>query len=66
MGGRTFGTVAASAAGMGWISLKFLDFERCFVDIGQEPAGALAVEADGGNEHVAAGDLFGPQSAVPL
>ena len=66
VGGRAFGAVAPSAAGMFGVTLELFDFQRGFVYVGQQAAGALAVEADGGDEHVAARHLARPGLAVVL
>ncbi len=66
VGGRAFGAVAAAAAGMGGVALKFLDLQAGLVHVGEQAAGAFAVEADGGHERVAAGHFLGPRFAVPL
>ena len=49
-GGRAFGAVAATAAGMRRIAFKLLHPHLLFVYIGKQAAGGLAVETDGGNE----------------
>ena len=50
--GRPLGTQPASASGMGGIALELLDPAGFLVDVGQQPAGRLAVEADGGDQLV--------------
>ena len=65
-GRRPLGAVAAAAAGMHRVALELLDLQRGFVDVGQQPAGALAVEADRRHQGVAAGDLLRPELAVVL
>src|SRR5439155_1366114 len=48
--GRALGAVAAAAAGMDGIALELLDSARGLVDVGEQPARRLAVEADGRNQ----------------
>lgn len=64
VGGGTFGAVSAAAAGMDGVAFKLLDLQRRLVYIGQQAARALAVEADGGDEHVAVGNLARPLLAA--
>ncbi len=51
-GGRAFGAVAPTTARMIGVALQLLDAARLFIDIGQQPAGRLAVEADSGDNFV--------------
>ncbi len=66
VGGRAFGAVAAPAAGMDRVALELLDFQRCFIHVGQQAAGAFAVEADGRYQHIAVGHLPRPFLAAVL
>ncbi len=59
-GGRTFGAIAPTAAGMIGIALEFLDAARFFIDISQQPAGRLAIEADSGDDFVMSFKLARP------
>src|SRR5713101_3706148 len=65
-GGGSLGAIAPAAAGMLGVALELLDLERLLVHIGQEAAGCLAVEADGGDERIAARDPLGPGLGVVL
>src|SRR5256712_11816252 len=47
-------------------SLELLDPERLLVDVGEEPARGLAVEADRRDQRVAARDLPRPRGRVVL
>src|SRR4029453_10129043 len=58
--GGTLGAVPAAAARMRGIALELLDLQRLLVHVGEEPAGRLAVEADGGDERVLALHLARP------
>ncbi len=51
-GGRAFGAVAPATARMVRVALKLLDSPALLVDIGQQPTGRLAVEADRGDDLV--------------
>src|SRR5215813_12766758 len=51
-GGRTFGAVASTAAGMRRIALKLLHAHLLFIDICQQPTRRFAVEADRGNQRI--------------
>jgi hypothetical protein len=58
--GRPLGAGAPPAPRVGGVALELLDLQRVLVHVGQETAGRLAVEADGGQERVAALDPAGP------
>ena len=60
--GRALGAVAPAAARMDGIALELLDAAGVLVDVGEEPARRLAVEADGRDEREAPLDL---PSATP-
>jgi len=64
--GRALRTVAAAAAGMDGIALELLDSARGLVDVGEQPARRLAVEADGRNQAIATLDLPRPRDGVVL
>src|SRR2546421_7143945 len=64
--GRPLGAGAAAAAGMDRVALELLHLQGVFVDVGEQPAGRLAVEAGGRDQHVATGDARGPGPAVIL
>jgi hypothetical protein len=66
VGGGAFGAVAATAAGVHWVPLELFNFERFFVDVGEQAAAAFAVEAGGGNEHVAPRHALWPRFAIPF
>ena len=53
-GGGALGTVAAPRARVGGVALELADREVLVVDVGQQAARGLAVEADGRDEHVVA------------
>ena len=50
--GRPLGAVATARSRVGRVALELLDRHVRLVDVGQQPAGRLAVEARGGHEHV--------------
>ena len=62
--GRTLGAVAAAGAGVLRVPLELAHLERVAVDVGEEAAGGLAVEARRGHEHVAALAALGPRLGV--
>ncbi len=66
VGGRPLGAVAPAAARVLRVALELLDLQRFLVHVGQQAACALAIEADRGDQHVAAGHPLGPRLAVPL
>jgi hypothetical protein len=66
VGGGPLGAVAPAAAGVSGVALELADRERLLVDVGEQPARALAVEADRRHERVAPRDLLRPRLAVPL
>src|SRR6266404_4434521 len=65
-GRRALGAVAAPAPRMHRVALELVDLEGLDVDVGEQPAGRLAVEADRGDELEAALDLARPRLAVQL
>ena len=65
-GGRALGAVAAAAARMRGVALELLDLEGLLVDVGEQPAGRLAVEADGRDQRIAALHLSGPGHRIVL
>ena len=50
--GRTFGAVAPARAGMFGIAFKLLNFASDLVDVSEQAARGLAVEAGGGDQRV--------------
>src|SRR5262249_41204827 len=65
-GRRSLGAVAPSASRMRRVALELLDRERLAVDVGEEPAARLAIEADRRDQRVASLDLLGPGDWVVL
>ena len=65
-GRRPLGAVASPAPRMLRVPLELLDLARVAVDVGEEAARRLAVEADGGDEAVMARDLSWPRLRVVL
>src|SRR5579885_1792278 len=64
--GRPFGAVAPPAAGMVGIALETAHAPALLVDIGQQPAGGLAVEADCRNDRIVFLQLARPSLRVVL
>src|SRR5262245_36292153 len=54
------GARAAAAARMHGVAFDLADLERLLVDVGEDAARRLAVEADAGDDPVLAAILFGP------
>src|SRR2546426_8818720 len=65
-GGGTLGAVAAAAARMHRVALELLDLQRVLVDVREEAARRLAVEADGRDQLVAPRDLLRPRDGIEL
>ena len=63
---RALGAVAATASRVRRVALELLDLERRPVDVGEEAAGGLAVEADRRDQRVPALDLSRPGDGVEL
>ena len=61
---RPFGAGAATAAGMHRVAFELLDLAGRLVDVGQQPAGRLAVEADRRHAAVVALDALRPGRRV--
>ncbi len=64
--GRALGAIATARAGMERIALQLADAQRLLVDVGQQPAGGLAVEADRRDDRVAPLDPLRPGLRVQL
>src|SRR5262249_26862013 len=64
--GGALGAVASAAARMLRVALELRDAPGVAIDVGEEPAGRLAVEADRGDEPVAARHLLRPRQRVVL
>ena len=64
--GRSLGADTAAASRMNGVPLEAPDLARLLVDVGEEPAGGLAVEADRRDELVAPLDLPRPRGGVVL
>src|SRR5204862_1012591 len=62
----TFRAVAAPAPRVRGVALELAYLERVLVGVREEPARALAVEADRRHEGVASRDLLRPRGAVVL
>src|SRR5262249_61158847 len=62
--GGPLGAVTATSSGVNRIPLELLDLEGCLVDVRQETAGGLAVEADRRDQRVATLDLLRPCDRV--
>src|SRR5438876_3207263 len=60
------GTIAAAAARMGGVALEFADAVGLFVDVGEQAASGLAVEAYRGDEGVVLLDFARPSCRVVL
>src|SRR5262249_39101230 len=58
--------VAAPAARVHRVALELLDAQCLLVDVREQPARGLAVEADGGNELVAPRNLSRPRDGIEL
>ncbi len=54
---RALGAVAAPRAGVSRVAFQLADGQVRLVDVGEQPAARLAVEARGGDQHVFAGHL---------
>ena len=63
---RALGAVAPAAAGVLGVALELLDAERLLVDVGEQAAPGLAVEADRRDQRVVALDLLRPGARVVL
>src|SRR5262245_44548397 len=63
---RALGAVAPAASRVRRVALELLDRERLAVDVGEEPAARLAVEADRRDQGVAPLDLLGPRDRIVL
>ncbi len=63
---RTLRAVAPATARMHRVAFELADLERVLVDVGEQPAPALAVEADRRDERVAPRHLARPGLRVPL
>src|SRR5207302_10114739 len=48
-GGRAFGTQAAAAGRMLGIAFELIDLSSCLINVGEQSAGGLAVEANRGH-----------------
>ena len=66
VGGGAFGAVTAATAGVLGVTFKLLDFQAGLIHVSQQAAGAFAVEADGGDEHIAVGYFARPLFAAVL
>src|SRR6185295_1210557 len=64
--GRPLRAVASARGGMERVALELADAHRVLVDVGEQAAGRLAVEADRGHEHVALLDAPRPLLRVVL
>src|SRR5207245_9967294 len=64
--GRALRAVAPAAARVHGVALELLDRERVLIDVGQQPAGRLAVEADRRDQRVAPRHLAGPRDRIEL
>src|SRR4030095_5429135 len=62
--GRALGAVAAAAARVHRVALELLDLQRLLIDVGEQAARRLAVEADRRDERVATLDLLGPGDRI--
>ena len=63
-GRRTFGAVAAPAPRVSGIAFELLHPHLVLVDVGQQSAGRLAVEADGRDQGVMLLDFLGPLRGI--
>ena len=57
---RPFGAVAAARTGMRGVAFELADLQRLFVEVREQAAARLAIEADGWHEHVMLFDALGP------
>src|SRR6185436_2697049 len=64
--GRSLRAVAPARAGMFGIAFVLADLERLAIDVGEQAARRLAVEAGRRHEHVAALDAPRPRARVEL
>ena len=64
--GWALGAVAPAAARVHRVALELLDAQRLLIDVGEQPAAGLAVEADRGDQRVAALDLLRPGDGIVL
>ena len=64
--GRALGAVATTGTGMAGMTFELANLERVGVDVGEQPARRLAVEADGRHEHRLAHHLARPRRRVVL
>ena len=64
--GGTLGAVASARTGVFRITFKLLDLAGDFVDIGQQPARRLAVEARCGHERIVPLDSSRPRARIEL
>src|SRR6266403_1867313 len=65
-GGRALGAVATAAARMHGVALELLDLQRLLVDVREQAAGGLAVEADGRDQLVASRNFLRPRDGIEL
>ena len=65
-GGGPLRAISAAAAGVERVPLETPDGVRLLVDVGEQPARRLAVEARGRDERVAPLDAHGPRARVEL
>src|SRR5205823_3855827 len=64
--GRALGAIASARSRMFGIALVLADLQRLAVDVGEQAARGLAVEAGGRNEHVVALDAPRPGPRIEL
>ena len=65
-GRRTLGAIPAAASGMRRIAFELADAHVFFIDICQQSASSLAVEAHRRDQHVVLGDLLRPDVGIVL
>src|SRR5487761_600993 len=63
---RALGAVAASRAGVFGVALELAHLEGLAVDVGEQAARRLAIEAGGGHQHAVALDALRPGARVEL